>query len=164
VQVQIDECKAILDAQKPPPDTTANTTTTTTSTTTDSASTSSTSVAPEPTPATPSGPEGRAWWKDPVGGALVGAGAVGVGLGVVFLVQGHSADQDKANAMTYDEYKQLNERATSRGQLGMITLVAGGALVTTGVVWYVTHKPASSTTVTGWLDGNSGGIAVSGGF
>ena len=141
VRVQIDECKAILEAQKPPPP-----------------------PEPEPTPTPAPNPEGRVWWKDPVGGALVGAGAVGLGLGVVFLVQGSSADKDKMSATNYDDYVKHNERATSRGQLGVISLVAGGALITTGVVWYVTQKKSPSTTVTGWLDGHGGGLAVSGGF
>jgi hypothetical protein len=142
VRVQIGECNEIIEAQKPP------------------------EPPPDPTPpATPTpNPEGRAWWKDPIGGALVGAGAVGLGLGVVFLVQGSSAESDKMNAANYDEYVMLNERATSRGQLGVISLVAGGALITTGVVWYATHKPSKSPAVTGWLDGRGGGLAVSGGF
>ena len=89
---------------------------------------------------------------------------VGVGLGVVFLVQGSAAESDKASAMSYDEYVALDERAKSRGQLGVISLVAGGALAAGGVAWYVTHKPSHSTMVTGWLDGQSGGLVVRGGF
>jgi len=151
VKVQVGECKEIIDSQKPPepppPDTTM----------------------PGPTPGnpgggTPPGPEGRKWWKDPVGGALVGAGVVGVGLGVVFLVQGHSADQDKLAAMNYDDYQTLDDRAKSKGQLGVIMLVAGGALAAGGVAWYATHKPSHNATVTGWLDGDSGGFVVRGGF
>jgi tetratricopeptide (TPR) repeat protein len=142
VNVQIGECKDIIAAQKPPEP-----------------------VASPPDEPPPPPPEGRAWWKDPVGGALVGLGAVGVGVGVVFLVQGHSADTDKASATTYPAFKTLDDRAKSRGQLGVISLAAGGALVIGGIAWYATHKSSShEKIVTGWLDGHGGGIGVAGAF
>ena len=126
--------------------------------------TSSPPIESQPSPSAPQAPEGRAWWKDPVGGALVGAGAVGVGLGVVFLVQGSAAESDAKAAMSYDDYVALDDRAKSRGQLGVVSLVAGGALAAGGIVWYATHKPSHATTITGWLDGQSGGFVVRGGF
>ena len=109
------------------------------------------------------GPEGRAWWKDPIGGALVGAGVAGIGLGVVFLVQARGADRDKEAAATYPEYEVLADRAESRGRLGVIATVAGGALVAAGVVWYVTRKPTEPTLTTFVLP-SGGGLAVSGSF
>ena len=121
-------------------------------------------IAQQPPPPVESKPEGRAWWKDPVGGALVGTGAVGIGLGIVFLVQGNAADSDKANAATYAEYESLANRAESRGRLGVISLVAGGALVAGGVVWYVTHKPHAETTVTTVVVPGGGGVALAGRF
>jgi hypothetical protein len=116
----------------------------------------------EPPP--PIGNEGRAWWKDPVGGALVGVGAVSIGVGIVFLAQASSADSDKLNAMSYPEYKDLADTAESRGRLGVISLVAGGALVTAGVVWYVTRKPSSERAVTTLVLPSGGGVAFSGRF
>ncbi|HEX5062083.1 MAG TPA: hypothetical protein VFV99_22090 [Kofleriaceae bacterium] len=118
----------------------------------------------QPPPPVESKPEGRTWWKDPVGGALVGAGAIGIGLGVVFLVQGRAADSDKANAMSYPEYETLANRAESRGRLGVISLVAGGALAAGGVVWYVTRKPQAEKTVTTLVVPGGGGVAFSGRF
>jgi hypothetical protein len=115
----------------------------------------------EPPPMTA---EGRAWWKDPVGGALVGAGAVGIGLGIVFLAQASAADSDKSSAMTYPEYEDLVNRAESRGRLGVISLVAGGALATAGVVWYVTRKPNGERAVTTLVLPSGGGLALSGRF
>lgn len=155
VQIQIDECKAIIAEQAPtrepvqpvapvqpqPPQ------------------------PPRPPPTTePAQPERRAWWTDPVGGALVGVGAVGLGLGAVFLVQGRTADADKDAATTYPEYERLAERAESRGRLGVIGLVAGGALVAGGVVWYLTRKPEGERTVTTLVLPSGGGLAVSGRF
>jgi tetratricopeptide (TPR) repeat protein len=173
IKVQAGECKDILGqpgqpvsgktdkvekTEKAPDPTPPNTTTTTPDTT------SGPGESQQPPPSSPTTPEGRTWWKDPVGGALVGAGVVGVGLGVVFLVQGSAAESDKETAMNYDDYVALDERAKSRGQLGVISLVAGGALAAGGVAWYVTHKQSHGTTVTGWLDGQSGGFVVRGGF
>ena len=183
VKGSIGECNDILAKQKPATSTptTAAVSSTTGTATPDTASTSPTTASSTPTSATPPStnsepapppdmpkpaetPEGRAWWKDPVGGALVGVGVIGVGMGVVFLVQGHSADQDAKNAKTYPEFVSLEDRATSRGRLGVISLVAGGAFAAAGVAWYQTHKQSSSPVVTGWLDSSSGGLAISGGF
>jgi hypothetical protein len=108
--------------------------------------------------------EGHAWWKDPVGGALVGVGLVGVGVGAVFLVQAHAAEADKASAGSYEDFHALDEKAHSRGQLGVVGLAAGGAFIAVGALWYATRKPSSSPTVTGWLAPTGGGLAVAGGF
>lgn len=148
VTIQIDECNAIIAAAKPEPG--------------------------PPPPAEPepvqeplkvtAAAEGRPWWKDPVGGGLVGVGLVGVGLGTVFLVQAHSADADKATAATYPEFEALDDKARSRGRLGILSLAAGGGFIAVGALWYATRKPSSSPTVTGWLAPTGGGIAVAGGF
>jgi tetratricopeptide (TPR) repeat protein len=158
VQVQIDECKAVLAEQKPkveplpPPPPIINT--------------NLEPIAPEPTPPSEPARESRAWWKDPVGGALVGGGAVVAGIGAVLLVQARNADADKASAATYSEYEALVDRAESRGRLGVIGLAVGGALVAGGIVWYVTRKPASEQTLTTLvpLPGGGGGVALSGRF
>ncbi|HEY5922879.1 MAG TPA: hypothetical protein VIV11_14470 [Kofleriaceae bacterium] len=122
---------------------------------------------PAPTEVLPVEPvqaEGRVWWKDPIGGAVVGAGVVGLGLGIVFLVQGSAAESDKATAMSYPEYESLANRAESRGRLGVISLVAGSALIACGVVRYVTLKPSKETQVTTLALPGGGGLALSGRF
>jgi hypothetical protein len=49
--------------------------------------------------------------------------------------------------------------------VGVIGLVAGGALVTAGIVWFVTRTPGKTDpAVTGWLAPSSGGVAVTGRF
>jgi hypothetical protein len=108
--------------------------------------------------------EGRAWWKDPIGGALVGVGAVGVGVGIVFLVQGASADADKDKATSYPEYQELADRAESRGRFGVISLAAGGALIAGGIVWYATRSKSNETAVTTLVLPSGGGVALSGRF
>lgn len=146
IEVQIDECKAVLaeEQQREPAPVVA--------------------PAPPPEPAPVAHDDARAWWKDPVGGALVGAGVVGVGLGTVFLVQGRNADADKDRATTYPEYVRLSDRAESRGRLGVIGLAAGGALVAGGIIWYLTRKPAAERTLTTLVLPSGGGVALSGRF
>lgn len=133
-------------------------------------------VTPSPTPAAgpiarpaplppPPSEEGRAWWKDPVGGALVGAGLVGVGVGTVFLVQGRAADKDKATAMTYGEFQSLEDRAASRGKLGTGVMIGGGVVLAAGVVWYATHGSRKSEThYSMWAAPEAGGLVAFGSF
>lgn len=109
---------------------------------------------PEPA-APPAEPEGRAWWKDPVGDALVGAGLVGLGFGVAFMLSAQTADQDKANAMNYPDYLRLADRATTNGEIGMVGLAAGGAFIAGGIVWYATHRGHSRVAPT------ATGVAIS---
>jgi hypothetical protein len=109
-------------------------------------------------------PEPRSWWKDPVGGALVGVGAVGLGVGVVFLVQAGAANADKAQATDYPRYEELANRAESRGRFGVISLAAGGALAIGGIIWYATRSPSQETRVTTVVVPSGAGLAVSGSF
>ncbi len=150
VESKLEECRRILAAQPmpdpvaplPPPE-----------------------VTPPIEPVTTPGDGSRAWWKDPVGGALVGVGVVGLGVGGVFVVQARAANSDKAAATTYGEFQRLDDRASSRGTLGVIGLVGGGVLVGAGLVWYATHGSSKpSTQVTGWLAPEGGGVIAFGAF
>ncbi len=154
IRTKLEECKAIMAAQKPvephPP-------------------------VPAPTPApTPRPPPlddplpistTRAWWKDPVGGALVGVGVVGLGVGGYLLMSASSLDADKENATSYGEFQRLEDKATSRGTLGVIAAAGGGALIVAGIVWYATRggdeRPPQ---VTGWITADGGGVAATGRF
>jgi hypothetical protein len=147
VREKFDECQKILAAQAPPPEPILA------------------PPPPTPTPLPPPSEEGRAWWKDPVGGALVGVGLVGVGVGTVFLVQGRAANKDKESAVTYGEFQRLEDRAESRGKLGTAVLIGGGVFVTAGIVWYATHRGSSrGTQVSGWAAPDGGGLVAFGRF
>jgi len=77
----------------------------------------------------------RPRWKDPVGLSLLGAGALGIVVGTVFLVKGSSAQSDADSATNYDDFLTASDRADSDGRIGVIGLVAGGAFVPAGIVW-----------------------------
>jgi tetratricopeptide (TPR) repeat protein len=166
VEVQISECKQILDEERaaaavvdgPAPNAEPAA----------DAAPSADPAAPAAEPVTGAPADSgstRPRWKDPVGLSLVGVGVVGLAIGTVFLVKGSSAESDADHATSYADYLSASDRAESDGRLGVIGLVAGGAFVTAGIVWYVTHAPASTDrVVTGWVAPGSGGVAVSGRF
>jgi len=129
----IDACKVTLANQAPPP-------------------------PPDPTPApvpvpvdptppstppsepTPERPGGRAWYKDPVGGIALGGGVVGVVVGVV-LYRSATADIDAAEAASnYGASEDLVDRASRRRIYAAIAGTAGAALITTGVIRYLSVR------------------------
>lgn len=109
------------------------------------------------------GPEGKSRWKDPVGGGLLGAGVVGLAVGGIFLVGARTADSDAKVATNYFDVEELNDKAESKGRIGVIASLAGGALIVAGIVRYATRS-AKKTVVTGWLAPDGGGIAAVGRF
>ena len=112
----------------------------------------------------PVGPHDSAWWSDPVGDTLLGAGLVGIGVGVGFLAEAYSADQDRSLAKTYPEYLHDSDRATTYGQIGIVALSAGGVLATSAAVWFATHRDSRPAPVTGWIAPGGGGFALTGRF
>ena len=154
IRAKVDECKAILGAQKPmpaeppapehepqPP--------------------SVVTTTPEPMPPPSEAPATRAWWKDPVGGALVGAGVVGLGVGGYFMLSARAADADAEAATNYFDFEAHSRRAETRGRNGVIGLVAGGALVGAGIIWYATRGDrAERTTVSTWFLPAGGGLTA----
>jgi hypothetical protein len=107
--------------------------------------------------------ESSPWFKDPAGDTLLGLGVAGVAVGSVLLLSASSASADSKTAANYDQFKLLDDKAKSRGMYGMIFTGAGAALIIGGVIRYATRSTSSeSTTVTGWLDPRSSGIALTG--
>jgi len=156
IREKVAECKAIVGAQKPVP------------------------VEPAPAPPPPQDPESapvmstpepvpqrdssepRVWWKDPVGGVLVGAGVVGLGVGGYFMLSARGAESDAAAATNYFDFEEHTRRAESHGRNGVIAALAGGALVGAGIVWYATRDSSKSegTTVATWLAPSGGGLVA----
>lgn len=114
-------------------------------------------------PPPPSG--GSPWWKDPIGDALTIGGVVAIGVGGYFL---YSAKQAEDKSFENDAvFEENQDKAKSHGRIGVIATLTGGALVVGGIVRYMTRSSGKSeerTTVTGWVTGDSGGIAAFGRF
>jgi tetratricopeptide (TPR) repeat protein len=144
VRERITEMEACAAKQppEPPPTTTTPPTTTPPPTTTATTTTAQTEQAepPEEEPEAPPAANSRGWMKV-VGFSALGAGAVSFGLGVKFMLDGKSANDDlktkcmvsctSAEALAIqDDGKKANTRAVIAG-------VAGGAFVAAGVVLVV---------------------------
>jgi tetratricopeptide (TPR) repeat protein len=88
--------------------------------------------------ATPPPPPPPRWYNDRVGGALVGAGLVGVGAGVALIASARSAD-DQARAVKdrYDTAVGLRDRAERRWGWGLGALITGSVLIAAGAGRYV---------------------------
>ncbi len=119
---------------------------------------------PKPQPQPLPGPEGRSRWKDPVGGVLVGVGAVGLGVGGYFLMAGSKANSDAKAATSYVDAEDFTDQAKSKGRIGVIATVAGGALLVGGIVRYATRGKEQRTKVSGWLAPSGGGVVALGRF
>lgn len=97
-----------------------------------------------------------------MGLGLIGVGVIGLGAGGVFLAQASAADSDKDAAVTYGDFQRFDERATSRGRIGVIAAASGAALITAGIVYIVTRKPAEQQPVA--LIVGPSGVGVAGRF
>jgi tetratricopeptide (TPR) repeat protein len=105
------------------------------------------------------------WYTDPVAIGLLGAGLAATGIGAGVLISAKSLDDDANHAASYDETVDLNQKAKSRAQLGLITTGAGGALVAGGILWIVLHRGSTeSRPVSAWVAPGGAGIAVRSSF
>jgi tetratricopeptide (TPR) repeat protein len=95
---------------------------------------------PTPVPAPPptSSPAPRAAWRTPVGLALLGGGALGLGGGAALFVAARKAAGEADDAARYDDYVARMDRAESRQRLAFIVGGAGAALVATGAIVLLT--------------------------
>ena len=123
------------------------------------------SARPRPAPAVREAAVASPWYTDPVALGLLGAGLAATGAGTGFLISAKSLDGDAKKAATYDDTRELSDKARSRGNVGLIATGLGGALIAGGVVWIVMHRDtAEQHAVTGWLAPGGGGLAVAGAF
>lgn len=101
---------------------------------------------PEPPPVTHEGPR---WYKDKLGGALTAVGAIGIGVGVVYLVKASGTRSDADSATNLDDFKHGLDDATTQRRVGAISLTLGVALVASGIAVYVIHDKQNKKLVAG---------------
>lgn len=110
-------------------------------------------VEPESTPAPVTKdepPKAKAWYKDPVGGVLVGVGVVGVGVGAGLLGVAGSRAGKADEQDTYTGYLDERDGATKLRNGGAVALSIGGALVLGGVVRYLLVAKKAEKGETAW--------------
>jgi hypothetical protein len=148
VQTKLDECKAIIAAK--------------TGTTTRPIEEPIKEPIKREEPPPPS--EGSPWYKDPIGDALTIGGVAAVGVGVYFLAAASKAEERSKES--HENFQKEQDDAESKGRIGVILSITGGALIVGGVVRYMTRSSGKErTSVSGWItpDGG-GGLAAFGRF
>lgn len=116
---------------------------------------------PEPLPAAPeTRTVQRAWYTDPIGDALVAAGAGGLILGGVFYLSARTdvakADRGGAGGVTLAEHTELADSADKKQLYAGIAAGAGAALIVAGVVRYLTGDRTETIT----FEPTSGGATL----
>jgi tetratricopeptide (TPR) repeat protein len=126
---------------------------------------------PEPEPVTPPPPVPvKPWYRDPLGGALVGVGGAAVLAGGAVLISAAVLDPDAAA-----DYGDFDERRRLRPKLvlaGGITAGVGALLAAGGAVRWVllakrnkdTAPPAARLELGPWLDRRRAGLVLKGRF
>jgi tetratricopeptide (TPR) repeat protein len=95
------------------------------------------------TPPLPLPPPALRWYRDGRGGALVGAGLVGLGVGAALLTAAAAAERDaRAIHDRYDAFDARWNQAERRRGWGLAAVIAGGALIAAGAgryLWVAVH-------------------------
>jgi tetratricopeptide (TPR) repeat protein len=118
---------------------------------------------PPPAPP-PSGPASAGWYRDPLALGLVGGGVLAAGVGTALLLSARALDDDSYNAPNIEESRSLKDKAHARGNLGLITAGAGGALIVGGIARILFHDTGEKPAVTGWVKAGGAGLAITGAF
>ena len=105
-----------------------------------------------------------AWYTDPVGGVLVGAGVVSMVVGVV-LYTGARSDLDAAEeAPSLAEYDDLVDGARTKRTYSVLLIGGGAVLIGAGVARYVMrNRDAHETQRVGLVPVDRGGLVTFGG-
>jgi hypothetical protein len=74
------------------------------------------------------------WYRDPWGWALVGAGALGVGIGVAYLVEGFNLSAQAGQSSNEQEQHNLLDQSSSDKLLGGVLMGVGAIAAGVGVV------------------------------
>ena len=138
------------------------------------------SVEPSPSPSAEPSPSpvasgrrtiaARHWYQDVLGDILVGAGGIGIGVGVVYFLKSSTSEDDAGKAATYGDYEDKIDQAKSERTIAITSLAVGGALAAYGIVRWVTYgRPErevdDSGTQVGWFGApGAGGLVVHGKF
>lgn len=106
-------------------------------------------VQPQPPPpAPPSAPEGRPFYTDVLGTALVGAGVVSLAVGGVIYTSARGTLDDADAATTYSEHAQLVDDAHTKRNIAIALGAVGVAAVGVGVWHYMKYSSEQAVTVT----------------
>lgn len=95
-------------------------------------------------------PKAKAWYLDPVGGALAGVGLVGVGAGVGLLAVASSKAKGASDQDSHTGYRGEVDGATSLRNGGAAALSIGAALLVGGAVRYALVARKNKAAAQAW--------------
>ncbi len=103
---------------------------------------------PDPPVEPPPDEPARPWIKDPLGGVLLGFGAVGVATGGALMGVARRRGKQAPNADVEDDYLEIRATAVRMNTAGIVTLGVGSALVVIAAVRYaIVAKKRRTTSV-----------------
>ena len=108
-------------------------------------------------------PTDAAWYKrDPLADGLVVGGALGIGVGIVFLVKGSNSEHASQTDQFRNDFIHDLDNATSQARIGAVALTVGAAMAAGGVVIYVLRDHHATHPIVGGTDGHT--LYVAGAF
>lgn len=119
---------------------------------------------PEPPPVVVAPAVNGPWYKDPLGGVLVGTGVVATAVGFVLYGSARSDLDAAEEAPTLAAYDELVDRARSRRTYSVLLIGGGTLLIGAGVARYVMrNRDARETQRVGLVPVDRGGLVTYGG-
>jgi len=104
------------------------------------------------------------WYKDAIGGTLMGLGIAGVATGATFLVLARQAERNADDAAAYQTFDGFARTAERDRTISLIAFGAGGALMIAGVIRYITRPSGSSPRVSAMVGPSGGVVSLQGAF
>jgi tetratricopeptide (TPR) repeat protein len=117
-------------------------------------------VAPAPVAPAPAATDRAPWYRDTVGGALVGAGVIAAVVGLVehrSALSDLDAAGDRGRTTTLDRFDELVAGAHQKRTMALVLAGAGGALIGAGVIRFVLHREPTEVRV-GVAPARGGGV------
>jgi tetratricopeptide (TPR) repeat protein len=104
----------------------------------------------------------RSWYRDPLGGLLVGAGAAGLLLGTTFYILAENVESLADREPSYGVFVDDLESANRRRRLSLGCFIAGGALMAGGVLRYTLVGGESPVQASAAVTGDGATLVISG--
>ena len=120
--------------------------------------------APPPAPSSPpnattDAPRAPAWYRDVIGDALVGGGAVILVMGAVVYASAVGKLDDADAAKTYAAQQDLVDKAHTDRLFSVLLVASGAALVAGGIYHYVRYTDAATGPQIGLVPTKGGAFA-----
>jgi tetratricopeptide (TPR) repeat protein len=90
------------------------------------------------------------WYDDGFGWGLSGAGLIAAGVGVGFLIDASSLDDDANHTSNQQQQNTLRNEISTRSIVGAIVGIGGAGLLVTGIIKLAIHPSAPESNAVAW--------------